>query len=135
VLIATIAAIAVGYLSHTRCRLEDEHFVAPAARLALTPSCSVFATNLRPHSFELVTANRVLHVQGISHDSASAWISSLKAAINAVSFSVHHRSISVQVPAVEVVCVVLAVLHHCSSSYDYGYSAVQHLVVVVVPVR
>eukprot|EP00953_Heterococcus_sp_UTEX-ZZ885_P027908 14925-Heterococcus_DN1.PRE.2 len=86
------------YCRHTR-RLEDEHFVAPAARLALTPSCSVFATNLRPHSFELVTANRVLHVQGISHDSASTWISNLKAAINAVSVTVHSSS-NVSVAAV-----------------------------------
>ncbi|CAM9647902.1 unnamed protein product, partial [Sphacelaria rigidula] len=48
----------------------------------ISPSCSVFETNLRSYSFEVVVAGRVLHLQGSSFEDSLRWIATLKAAIN-----------------------------------------------------
>jgi hypothetical protein len=38
---------------------EDENSVDASELYPITPSCSVFETNLKPHAFELVTAQKV----------------------------------------------------------------------------
>ncbi len=48
----------------------------------ISPSCSVFETNLKAYSFELVVAGLVLHLQGCSFEDSLRWIATLKAAIN-----------------------------------------------------
>lgn len=60
----------------------DENFVVHTSRLVITLSCSVFDTNLRPTSFELVTAGSVLHVAGGTVEASKEWVSMLKNAIN-----------------------------------------------------
>ena len=48
----------------------------------ISPSCSVFETNLKAFSFEVVVAGQVLHLQGCSFEDSLRWIATLKAAIN-----------------------------------------------------
>lgn len=48
----------------------------------ISPSCSVFETNLKAFSFEVVVAGLVLHLQGCSFEDSLRWIATLKAAIN-----------------------------------------------------
>jgi hypothetical protein len=63
-------------------RFHDEHDVAAICSLPLTPSCSVFETNLKAFSFELVAVDNVLHMQGASYEDSLAWIKALKAIIS-----------------------------------------------------
>lgn len=48
----------------------------------ISPSCSVFETNLKAYSFEVVVTGQVLHLQGCSFEDSLRWIATLKAAIN-----------------------------------------------------
>lgn len=48
----------------------------------ISPSCSVFETNLKAYSFEVVVAGQVLHLQGCSFEDSLRWIATLKAAVN-----------------------------------------------------
>lgn len=61
--------------------MEDENSVEPLDTFVITPSCSVFETNLKPHAFELVTAQKVLHVQSTSDAETSQWIVALRQVI------------------------------------------------------
>ncbi|CAN0446740.1 unnamed protein product, partial [Hapterophycus canaliculatus] len=61
---------------------EDRHHVRPKQVHKIAPSCSVFETNLKAYSFEVVVAGLVLHLQGCSFEDSLRWIATLKAAIN-----------------------------------------------------
>ncbi|CAM9589859.1 unnamed protein product, partial [Chrysoparadoxa australica] len=49
-------------------RYADDHHVEAMQSYRITPSCSVFETNLKVTSFELVTASKVLHLQGATYE-------------------------------------------------------------------
>jgi PH domain len=60
---------------------EDETQARIVSDYAITPNCSVFETNLGVNTFELVTAQRVLHVQATSRDDLISWVEAIKEAI------------------------------------------------------
>lgn len=57
---------------------EDDKAMEALAVFPLSPSCSVFETNLRPNAFELVTPQGALHVAANDQESTKRWIAQFR---------------------------------------------------------
>ena len=47
----------------------------------MNPTVAIFETNLRPHAFELVTTQGVLHLHGASLEDAERWVRHLRGVV------------------------------------------------------